>query len=334
MLRYIKWILFTVLLIGLIWFIRETDTNAMSVSLQKIGWGGFGCILLTTFLAYLFATIGWNFCLPKTKYSIFQLFIIRHIGEVVTLINPTSVVGGEAAKWALMKDDQIGKKEVAISITVARMILIYTQLICFGIVFIYLFFKNDSFPILITRAVLILYSIIMILLFLLFIWYKQKKGDQQMNRNLQNVGLVNKYFLKIQEVIAASFSFFKKNPKAVFWSSVMGLSHWVIGALEIYLILFYLGFDCTLFQAIFIDLGVVFFKTAGAAVPGQIGVEELGNKVMLEMIGINGAEIWITLSLVRRARQIFWIGLGLLGYAFIHPLLRKTNTIPHGSIVR
>ena len=137
MLRYIKWILFVVILAGFIWFIRETDLHAMSVSLQKIGWGGFGLILLSTFLAYLLATIGWRFCLPKTRYSILQLFMIRHIGEVVTLINPTSIVGGEATKWTLMNDEQANKKEVAVSIMVSRMILIYTQLICFGIVFIY-----------------------------------------------------------------------------------------------------------------------------------------------------------------------------------------------------
>jgi uncharacterized protein (TIRG00374 family) len=305
--------------------------NTMSVSLQKIGWGGFGMILLTTFLAYLSATIGWKFCLPKTRYSILQLFMIRHIGEVVTLINPTSIVGGEATKWTLMNDDQVGKKEVAVSIMVSRIILIYTQLICFGIVFISLLLYNNSFPVAITRTIGIFYGVIFLVI--LFIWYRYKTTDATIIQS-EKKGLLYKYLFKLQKVVIASFSFFKTQPKAVLWSSISGLLHWVIGALEIYLILYYLGYQCTLSQAIFIDLGVVFFKTAGASIPGQVGIEELGNKMMLEMIGINSAEVWVTLSLVRRARQIFWICFGLLGYAFVHQLLRKPNSIPHGSIVR
>jgi hypothetical protein len=333
MLRYIKWILFAVILAGLIWFIRETDLNAMSVSLQKIGWGGFGLILLSTFLAYLLATIGWRFCLPKTRYSILQLFLIRHIGEVVTLINPTSIVGGEATKWTLMNDEQVNKKEVAVSIMVSRMILIYTQLICFGIVFIYLLLSNFTFPVIITKSVGILYGIILLSICILSVAYNQRKSDPTAT-DPEKKRWIHKYLFQLQTVLVASLSFFKTHPKAVIWSSIAGILHWVVGALEIYWILNYLGFPCTLLQAIFMDLGVVFFKTAGASIPGQVGIEELGNKVMLEMIGINSTEIWVTLSLVRRARQICWICFGLLGYAFIQPLLRKPNSISHGSIIR
>lgn len=333
MLRYIKWILFVVILAGFIWFIRETDLHAMSVSLQKIGWGGFGLILLSTFLAYLLATIGWRFCLPKTRYSILQLFMIRHIGEVVTLINPTSIVGGEATKWTLMNDEQANKKEVAVSIMVSRMILIYTQLICFGIVFIYLLLSNIEFPSIIIRSVGILYGIIFLSICVLGIAYNPKKSDPTDTVSVKK-GWLHRYLFQLQTVIAASLTFFKTHPKAVVWSSLAGVLHWVVGSLEIYWILHYLGFPCSVPQALFMDLGVVFFKTAGASIPGQVGIEELGNKVMLEMIGIKVTEVWITLSLVRRARQICWICFGLLGYAFIQPLLRKPNSISHGSIIR
>ncbi len=42
------------------------------------------------------------------------------------------------------------------------------------------------------------------------------------------------------------------------------------------------------------------FKAAGAIVPGQIGVEEYGNKVMLDVIGIVSNEIWLVVTLIRR----------------------------------
>ncbi len=63
---------------------------------------------------------------------------------------------------------------------------------------------------------------------------------------------------------------------------------------------------------IVIYLGVVFFKAAGAFIPGQIGAEEYGNKMMLLAIGIPDAEIWI--SILRRARQLVWIAFGIVVY--------------------
>lgn len=54
-------------------------------------------------------------------------------------------------------------------------------------------------------------------------------------------------------------------------------------------------------------MGVIVFKTVGAIVPGQIGVEEYGNKVMLDAIGIVSNEIWLVVTLMRRGRQLFWL---------------------------
>jgi hypothetical protein len=78
-----------------------------------------------------------------------------------------------------------------------------------------------------------------------------------------------------------------------------------------------LDINVNIIQAILVDMGVVFFKAAGAFVPGQIGFEEYGNKVMLAAIGVVGAEIWITASILRRTRQLFWIFFGLLVYLFM-----------------
>ena len=54
-------------------------------------------------------------------------------------------------------------------------------------------------------------------------------------------------------------------------------------------------------------MGVILFKTIGSVVPGQLGIEEYGNKVMLDAIGIKSNEVWLVVSLMRRARQLFWV---------------------------
>ena len=90
--------------------------------------------------------------------------------------------------------------------------------------------------------------------------------------------------------------------------------HWIVGSLEFYFILLFLGVKTTVAKALLVDMGVIVFKSAGAFIPGQIGIEEYGNKVMLGIIGIAGGTIWITVSILRRARQLAWILLSLLVY--------------------
>lgn len=71
-------------------------------------------------------------------------------------------------------------------------------------------------------------------------------------------------------------------------------------------------------------MGVILFKSAGAFVPAQIGVEEYGNKIMLAAIGLPETEIWVSASILRRARQLFWIFLGLTIYFVV---IKKSNIL-------
>lgn len=73
-------------------------------------------------------------------------------------------------------------------------------------------------------------------------------------------------------------------------------------------------------------MGIVLFKTAGVFIPGQIGIEEIGNKIMLGLIGIPDTDIWVTVSILRRSRQLFWIAFGLAAYLIIYK--KEKVTIP------
>lgn len=110
--------------------------------------------------------------------------------------------------------------------------------------------------------------------------------------------------------------FYRENRRAMFLSFLFCSLHWIVGSLEFYFILLFLGVKTTIAKALLVDMGVIVFKTAGGFIPGQIGVEEYGNKVMLAIIGIAGNTIWITASVLRRARQLCWIVLSFLVYFF------------------
>ena len=133
------------------------------------------------------------------------------------------------------------------------------------------------------------------------------------------------FIISVEEINRTAHIFYINNKSKFWWAFLISLLHWVLGAAEFYLILKALGFETTFINAIAIEMGVILFKTAGAVVPGQIGVEEYGNKVMLGIIGISGNEIWLVVSILRRARQIFWVGVAGIFYWILQR--RKATSI-------
>jgi len=72
------------------------------------------------------------------------------------------------------------------------------------------------------------------------------------------------------------------------------------------------------------------FKAIWAFVPGQIGIEEYASKMMLEFVNVPGSGVWITVSILRRARQIFWIGAGFIAFLVI---MIQTGGTDNGNTV-
>jgi len=124
--------------------------------------------------------------------------------------------------------------------------------------------------------------------------------------------------------------YYKKSKVKLVAALVISALHWVCGAGEIFIILWHFGADVSLMEAVSMEMGILGFKSAGAFVPGQIGVEEYANKVMLGLVGIASNEIWLTVSVLRRVKQLFWLAAaGLLSI----PIYKKYKLAEHAKNV-
>lgn len=101
--------------------------------------------------------------------------------------------------------------------------------------------------------------------------------------------------------------FFAKSKSRFFTALFLFSIHWIFGAMEFYIVLNCLGVKISIVRAIIIEMGVMMFKVLGSVILGQISIEEYGNKVMLNLIGVTSNEIGLVVSLTRRARQLFWL---------------------------
>lgn len=288
-----KWVIIVItfcILISVFIFIQATDIEKVIASVIKVGYK-FIWLLVFTGIAYYFGTLSWQYCLGDQYKAIstIKLYLIRHVCETVSLFNPASVVGGDALKIVMLREYGIEKKRVIASVVLSRIIIITGHLLIF---------------------------VITALVFLI-----QNAGFRQADVYENTVGWLSVMFNKLRLFRANTANYLKEipgfyqhNKKAIGWSVIFALLHWMVGALEFYYILRFLDIEVSILHALFIELGVVFFKSAGAVIPAHIGIEEYGNKIMLMAIGVPESEIWISASILRRARQLAWLTVGIIIY--------------------
>lgn len=110
-LKILKIIIAIAVLLSFGLLLRATDMHKVILSVQRVGFG-FLFLLILTFTAYYLAAVGWKYCIGKQAVNLktTDLFLIRHIGEMVSLVNPASVIGGEAVKVYMLQKRELIKQ--------------------------------------------------------------------------------------------------------------------------------------------------------------------------------------------------------------------------------
>ena len=94
-------------------------------------------------------------------------------------------------------------------------------------------------------------------------------------------------------------------------STAFHLGGWLVGAGEAYPILSFLRIPADLVTATVVEALGAGVRFATFLVPASLGAFESANAAAFEAMGL-GAGAGLAFSFVRRARQIGWIGVGLL----------------------
>lgn len=318
---WFKIILLSSILICLTIFVWNTDFHAVLMQLQQIGIRFIGFIAITA-LAYFFATWSWHVCFGayQKNVSLYKLFSIRQVGETVGQFNPTSIIAGDVLKVQLLKTTKIHEDTITNTVLVSRITAVLSQLALVIFAGIWLIFSSQGQVII--QAIRIPFYVLFIILILakglLLYWLSYAKPKNIAPRNpLER----NNWFTKTKKQwkdILNQIQQFYRQQQQLFWRSyALSLVHWIVGGLEFYLILRFLSIDLSIMQGIVLDMSVLMIKSLGAFIPGQLGIEEMGNKLMLQTLGISVGATWITVSILRRTRQLIWVMIGFILYLFI-----------------
>jgi hypothetical protein len=104
-------------------------------------------------------------------------------------------------------------------------------------------------------------------------------------------------------------AFSRKAPSAFRATLILSFLWHAVAVLEVYVILRFMGAGIALFGAFALEGLTKVINLVGALNPGNLGTYEGGNMLIAKMFGVTSTA-GLTLALCRRARGVFWAGVG------------------------
>jgi len=105
--------------------------------------------------------------------------------------------------------------------------------------------------------------------------------------------------------------FYRREPGRLTLSILYHFLAWLIGVLEPWLILRWIGLPVSLAEATAIEAFSTGIRFAAFLVPGYLGALEAGHMAIFAALGL-GAPAGLSFTLIRRVRELAWTGLGFL----------------------
>jgi putative membrane protein len=303
-------LLLGVVLLGVL--VARNDPAEIFASMGRLSWR-LGILVCFPFsLVTIFDTLGWRFAFGHDRVRFGTLLGARLAGEAFNLTTPTAALGGEAVKTWLLRG-HAPLDETLSSVIAAKTTILIAQGIFFtlGIALAGLSVLPDS-PLLRGMLWLLLLEILALAGFVvaqtqgLFGWGQRLL--QQFNLRPPGSG---ETLRRVDDGLA---SFYRRQPRRLVLSIGFHLIAWVLGSVEAYLALRFLGVDVSLTTATVIEAFGTAVRFATFMVPASLGVLEGGYVVTFSALGL-ASSTGVSFGLVRRVREFVWVGAGLIVFA-------------------
>jgi len=282
--------------------------------LIKLGFGFIVILFIYGVVTWL-DTIAWqkNFKPEEARqFSLWNLWCVRQVGEAYNTITPLGTLGGEPVKAQLLKEQHgLSLKQGMVSQVIARTTFLIALTIFFipGVVFT---LQSNIIPEKLQIACLVGMAVFstLILLFLIF----QITGTLgilvRWISNFQlgvKMGALMKKLLLVDQGISLHY---KQHTSRVIKSVFFAFLGWTIGLAELYVTLYFLGFELNLIELWVIEALAQLVRAGSFFIPLSIGAQEVGLVLIFTALGMPD-HLGLTVSFVRRIKEILWVGVGL-----------------------
>lgn len=332
LLRNVKILQAIFLILGLALFVYIIYSVGIHQIFSLIRLVGFGFILIifVSAVRHLLRAVAWLHCIEEDHRNIklFDLFNVRLAGDAVRLLSFTGPFLGETSKAVLIR------KRLPMVHGMASIII---ENLAFTLSAIFIIISGLSLLVanFTTRTSVKISGLVLSICMLAAILGVRYVISRRIKlfasvvgwlADKTNIQRFKEQALSISDTEDKVHDFYKRRGSAFLLVLVLEVAAQLVNIFEIYLILYFIGTDATLMGAYIIEATMKIVNILFFFVPGQIGVLEGSNAILLKMLGM-GVSAGVTLSLIEKMRVIFWAGYGLLiwGFAFRQKNKNKTG---------
>ncbi len=314
--RLMRWVYFGIGICVLLLILENIDFNSVFDLLIMFGWLGFSVVVAVYLLAFWIDALSWLLAIDTAPVSwrwTWKVFAARMAGEAYNALIPAAGIGGEPIKAEILKRRfgvslKVGGASLVIAKTV-NMIALVAFLILGFVMILGVEGLSGSIK---TLAGLGLATIVSSTA-TLFILQRYKLTSQVARRlaNAINLDWIRRSLIHLDDIDQIFVSFYRYRGSRFRWSLSLAFINWLLGVVEIYVVMHFLGYPVDWTAAWIIEAATQLMRTAAFFIPAAIGVQE-GTFLFICGLLTGNPTLGMATALIRRAREILWIILGLI----------------------
>ena len=306
------------LLIGLgllVFVLGSVELGEVAERLTQAGTLGVAVILVVYGSSFLLDTASWQLMLTSARLDgvwLYRLWNVRIAGEAFNMVVPAASFGGEPVKALLLKRRYgIHYGEGTASLVIARTTNLLALIVFSAIGFAFML-RSETLPGsygMVAGIGLLALTVGVIGFFAVQRW----RGASRLGALLSRGGRwprLERILTHVQDIDDRFVDFYHRRPGRFAAALGLAFANWMLGALELYCILYFLGHPITLTDAWIVESVVQLVRAGTFLIPAGIGANEVGFILMIQALtGL--PSLGLAAALARRAREALWIVWGL-----------------------
>ena len=294
------------------WLLSSYGIVRILEVLARIGWLGMSAVVVFHLPQMWCSALGWRAIAGRSDLPKRTWLLLRWIREGVNNLLPLAQIGGEFVVARLLRGRGMPLAS-AVGGTIGDLMLEMATQVVFTVLGVALLVQIVGHTETTALAIKgLLFAALAVAVAFIGVWLGLaaviEKAVLRLGRSLGWPATA-----QIDGLHAALVGCFRATAR-VAASASWHLLSWLLGGVEVCLVLHFFGHDIGLGTGIIIESLGQAAKAVGFAVPGAIGVQEGGYVVVCRLLGI-APEVAIALSLVKRLREVL---LGVPGLVLWH----------------
>ncbi len=287
--------------------------DAVLEALHRLTWWRLVVVCVPYALIMAVDTLGWRFAFARDGVPFTSLFGARVVGEAINIVTVMGEIGEGFKAWLLRRD--VSYQESVPSVVIAKTTITVAQALFLLVGIVLAWTTLDVGPD-------VLHG--MVWLFTIEVVAVAGLLGAQLSGLLARAGALLR-IMGIDESHAKTLDaslrhYYRHQWRRCALSICFHLLGWALGALEAVVIFWALRLDASLTTATVIEALGSGVRFAAFLVPASLGALESANAAAFASLGL-GAGAGFAFTLVRRAREVVWVAIGLAGLF----ALRKTS---------